>query len=222
MENPWNVESIYELQFFNCPSCIYKNYSKQEIINHAFEFHSESVEYLKKIKDKSLDDIALPWEFLTKEIKTEVENGNFDDESVAFYQKEEDNLNFMKAEDIKTEPEIELENSEAFVDEVIQNVECNLYDEDFFKRKSFKNPAQEKARKFKCETCGKAFVSSWKLKEHIKCVHEQIRDHKCDDCEKSFISPSHLKIHKETIHEGLKKYICDNCGKAFNIAAHLK
>ena len=96
MENPWNVESIYELQFFNCPSCIYKNYSKQEIINHAFKFHSESVEYLKKIKDKSLDDISLPWDFIMKDMKTEVEdkneNSSFNEKSVDLYQKDEENL----------------------------------------------------------------------------------------------------------------------------------
>ena len=170
MENPWNVESIYELQFFNCPSCIYKNYSKQEIINHAFQFHSESVEYLKKIKDKSLDDISLPWDFIMKDMKTEVEdkieNNSFDKKSVALYQKEEENLNFMKCEEIKTEPEIEFDNSETFVDEVIQNVECNLYDEDFFKQESWKNHSgnvREDVKNKGCEICGKSFASSWKL-----------------------------------------------------------
>ena len=36
-ENPWNVKSLYDLQFFNCPSpfCIYKNSSKQEFVNHG-------------------------------------------------------------------------------------------------------------------------------------------------------------------------------------------
>ena len=61
MENPWNIESMYELQFFNCPCCIYKNHLKQEIVNHAYETHPESIECLKNIKDKSLMDIVLPW-----------------------------------------------------------------------------------------------------------------------------------------------------------------
>ena len=41
VENPWNIQSIYELQYFNCPNCIYKNQSKQDFINHAFENHPE-------------------------------------------------------------------------------------------------------------------------------------------------------------------------------------
>ena len=48
MENPWDIESIYELQFFNCPSCIFKDQSKQEIINHAYEVHPESIEHYKR------------------------------------------------------------------------------------------------------------------------------------------------------------------------------
>ena len=70
MENPWSIYSIYELQYFNCPSCSFKDHSKQDFINHAFEFHPEFVNYLK-IQDNSLGDIICPWEMLKKEIKVE-------------------------------------------------------------------------------------------------------------------------------------------------------
>ena len=53
MENPWNINSIYELQYFNCPSCIFKNSSKQEMVNHAYECHPESVNFLTQINDDS-------------------------------------------------------------------------------------------------------------------------------------------------------------------------
>ena len=57
-DNPWNVESLYDLQFFNCPSpfCIYKNSSKQEFVNHLYENHVESISTLKNISDESLRD----------------------------------------------------------------------------------------------------------------------------------------------------------------------
>ena len=60
-DNPWNIKSIYELQYFNCPSCFFKDISKQEIINHAYEVHPESIDYLDNIKDNSLSDIVCPW-----------------------------------------------------------------------------------------------------------------------------------------------------------------
>ena len=52
-ENPWNVQSLYDLQFFNCPSqfCIYKNNSKEEFLTHAFRNHPESEPYLINFKD---------------------------------------------------------------------------------------------------------------------------------------------------------------------------
>ena len=72
MENPWNIQSIYELQFFNCPaSCDFKNFSKQEFINHIHLSHFGAVPYLMNIKDGSLDDINCPWNHkVTDEFKT--------------------------------------------------------------------------------------------------------------------------------------------------------
>ena len=75
-ENPWHIESIYDLQYFNCPSCIFRNHSKQEFIDHAYEIHPDSIEHLFNIKDDSLADIIFPnyeikEEFVSK-IKVEI------------------------------------------------------------------------------------------------------------------------------------------------------
>ena len=93
MDNPWNIQSIYELQFFNCPSCIYKDHSKQEFINHAFKVHPESVEYLENIDDKSLTNIVVPWS----------EQNQFKDESINFLEVDVDPSNIELPNDIKTE-----------------------------------------------------------------------------------------------------------------------
>ena len=69
-ENPWAIHSIYELQYFTCPGCVYKNHSKKEFINHAYEVHPEAVEYLNNIDDGSLSDIPCPWKS-SDEVKTE-------------------------------------------------------------------------------------------------------------------------------------------------------
>ena len=54
MENPWSIQSIYEFQYFLCPSCPFKDHSKQEFINHAYEAHPWSVDYLNDIQDGSV------------------------------------------------------------------------------------------------------------------------------------------------------------------------
>ena len=61
-DNPWSVTSLYEFQYFNCPSCpLFKVVSKQEFVYHAFNTHPKSIEDLEKISDGSLNDILLPW-----------------------------------------------------------------------------------------------------------------------------------------------------------------
>ena len=78
MANPWNIQSIYELQYFKCPVCVFKNhFSKQELINHAYAQHPESVDYLSKINDNSLVDVLCPWDgFYIKEEPDEIKNEN--------------------------------------------------------------------------------------------------------------------------------------------------
>ena len=61
-ENPWNIQSIYDLQYFGCPSCKYSNNSKQHFVNHAYESHPDCIDYLLNIKDGSFDDILCPWD----------------------------------------------------------------------------------------------------------------------------------------------------------------
>ena len=48
IENPWDIKSIYDLQYFNCPSCCYKFESKQVFVCHAYDTHPDSVYYLRK------------------------------------------------------------------------------------------------------------------------------------------------------------------------------
>ena len=71
MDNPWNILSIYELQYFNCPACVFKDNSKQEFVNHACKNHPESIKHLKNIHDKSLFGIIIPFDGVCAQIKTE-------------------------------------------------------------------------------------------------------------------------------------------------------
>ena len=48
------IGSIYQLQFFICPSCSFKNKDKQDLVNHICEAHPEVVDDLKVISDGSL------------------------------------------------------------------------------------------------------------------------------------------------------------------------
>ena len=66
-DNPWHIQSIYDFQYFICPCCIFKNHSKQEFINHAYETHPDSIVHLLNIKDNSLSDIIFPNDIIKQE-----------------------------------------------------------------------------------------------------------------------------------------------------------
>ena len=113
MENPWNIGSIYELQYFVCPTCVFKNQSKQDIINHAYEFHPEFVNYLK-ICDNSLNDVVCPWNELSKEIKIEPSDENIQDTSLEY----ENETNHENLEDFSN-----LENQNNFEEDFYEDLE---------------------------------------------------------------------------------------------------
>ena len=77
--NPWNVQSLYELQFFNCPSCEYKSHSKQQFVDHAYKLHPDSVNILLNINDKSITDIVCPWKIIDVIKKEPSFNSEFED-----------------------------------------------------------------------------------------------------------------------------------------------
>ena len=54
-ENPWNIQSIYELQYFNCPTCVFKNQSKQTFINHAYEYHPDAIGESYFVRKRTLE-----------------------------------------------------------------------------------------------------------------------------------------------------------------------
>ena len=62
--SPWDVESLYEFQYFNCPTCPYKHKSAQDFVDHAFNTHQESKNHFMNISNHdSFSDIWPPWKY---------------------------------------------------------------------------------------------------------------------------------------------------------------
>ena len=104
VESPWEVESIYDLQYYNCPCCTYKNHSKQTFVDHAFDVHPESIIFIKKISDGSLSDILCPWD--SSEYKTKFFDYNN-------YKNEDLNLDLIEFPDELSHEETDEENNFA-------------------------------------------------------------------------------------------------------------
>ena len=82
MENPWNIGSLYDLRYYNCPSCDYYSNIKQKFINHVYNAHPEKIYYLKNIKDGSMDDITCPWNLKNNPHDSNDNNYGFNFENV--------------------------------------------------------------------------------------------------------------------------------------------
>ena len=219
--NPWNIQSLYDLQYYNCPTCIYKINSKQEFINHAYSFHPESEEYLRNINDGSISDIDLPTD--TKfELKTKLD--------LMSYQSNDLDIKIEEFEDTKDD-----------------NLCFNINDKSLLNPIVIADPAEVDS--YYCNLCNIFYCNHDSLYEHRREVHEdddnnkydlefeedisiddqvdkdfspeeedenaKKRIYQCGQCEKSYISKSSLNMHIKTTHEGRRDYKCEECNKSY-------
>ena len=148
IENPWNIQSLFELQFFICPSCEYRDTSKQDFINHASNLHPESIDSLKNIKDGSISDVICPWNPV-RTIKMEIEpkfDQDFNDDS--YY---EDDGNNSQMDSYGADDEVGVENNKKE-----SNFSCEscakTFSNSFSLRRHVKG-VHEKKTKFTCDQC---------------------------------------------------------------------
>ena len=237
MENPWEIQSIYELLYFNCPSCVFKNNSKQEFINHAYKVHPDCVQYLVNVNDNSLNDIFCPWNII--EIKNEpvsydsVPEHMYDPINIEPHVKIEhkdfdETVNTNKIH--KQSATIVGQNKKTYCVHCIDKIDhkihvckiCNIEFDKINELKKHFNAEHKGENNVSCETCGKSFSKNCLLQTHIKTVHEGIKDFPCETCGQAFARKRNLQRHIEIIHDGIREHKCEWCGKEFSVISHLK
>ena len=242
-KNPWHIQSIYDFQYFNCPSCIFKNHSKQEFINHAYESHPESIDPLLKVKDNSLYDIVFPKNIKlepidendddlnaksiepTTNIKSEVfniEEGSYENQiNIEVFEEQSDDLNTksIESEYLKDPKCLEL-------NKVMKQHKCEKCGKSFVQLCQFQMHMEvhKRQKEFRCEieNCKKRFGKLENLNNHIKIIHAGPKEYKCQKCEKAFALESGLEKHTIKIHEGQYDGKCETCGEVFGNIKNLK
>ena len=227
MANPWNIVSIYELQYFNCPSCNFKNHSKQDIVTHAYEFHPESINFLTKISDDSLNDVIFPWnnliikeenlEEIVNEIKIEESNlyEDISDQVIVNEEIEDSNPNKNHESSSKgntgkkkrLEKIIQLKKLSVYLTPLKQstlenhlNVNNKSYQTNGESTNEYSNDTY--TANFSCEICQKSFKNVQNLNKHIERFHV----YKCVKCDKTY-----QNIHRLRQHNISHKFKCHKC-----------
>ena len=237
MEDPWSIQSLFELQFFVCPSCAYKNNSKQEFVYHAYNIHPESIEKLKIINDDSISDVNCPWNEI--EIKEETVSEQTDIEDNMDNCQNGEMLEIFKEDlDPLDETENDFQNEESFIQnndhkcqycaEIFDDhitlkkhirLLCPNLDDNTRKHLGIKplSTANQDKNNNKCKYCGKEYSKIKTLRTHINYHHgaKSILED-CQICGKSLKAirmPRHIRIW----HDGNRdKYKCEKCGKGFS------
>ena len=229
--NPWIVQSLYDLQYFNCPSCAYKNKSKQKFVAHAYQFHPEDAQHLTDIKDDSMIDVnIIPSNF--REIDFTKKCGE-EPEVIKIKHEEFDDYD---NDDIIEDHSPNMENHKSFVTHVVEDypLKFDKFSEenqkDFSEQKfnqeeklssllmagnisisrgpttQMPNPGKKRVMKSGGPKNLALKAKNMALKAKISSVYD---GHKCDLCGKIFSHGITLKRHIHSFHEGHKNYNCD-------------
>ena len=230
-KNPWNIGSLYEFFYFNCPSCPFRSKSNQEFVNHACNFHPEAGPYLQNIQDNSINDIHVPYhEFESKVSNDRIENKNEEaftvdaiesdkvevDDNMIKSELEEYALSFEKDDDFEENGDRFKQNEDKENKDFVENEE-----ESFAKNDNVDNDD------FKCKICDKFYTTKTGLKYHLKKDHDKnLKDsfYKCNLCTRGFAYKECLKSHFKKCHNEMElkeslytreDYKCDICEKPF-------
>ncbi|KAJ8894670.1 hypothetical protein PR048_007335 [Dryococelus australis] len=73
---------------------------------------------------------------------------------------------------------------------------------------------------FRCEYCGKVFVSKVALLSHVR-LHTKVNTHVCQLCSKAFVTEKHLMVHVLR-HTNEQAHECEQCLKVFTSSESLQ
>ena len=166
-ENPWQIQSIYDLRFYICPVCRYTNWSKQAFVIHATNAHPEAIENFKNISDGSLNDIDCPWRLESIDIKEEIIENDPDSELIDIKEENFENPErFIQNIMIKVDP-LDLDNA---IDKITKETPINNAQNN---NPSSMNILPPGSFSHKCEVCGLLLQTEHSLKKHMQSRHHE-------------------------------------------------
>ena len=183
VENPWDVNSIYDFNYFCCPECDIKSKTKQDFVDHASSTHPKAIGAFQSITDGSLNDVQIP--ALSPNVDLSEETKDLRNEDFLLYP---DN----------NEDEPLARRKKSYICEM-----CNFRAKNSTIFQTHMKKVHQTHSALTCPECKEVFSSGHTLKVHLWNIHQQGKSSEkclCSLCGKTIIGRSNFKKHEREKH----------------------
>ena len=234
--SPWDVKTLFQFQYFNCPECLFKVHEKQTFVDHAFDSHPESVKFLDIIEDESMTDISLPWSGnikvepeIVSDSKEDVEDDDDDFDMNEYYSDHSNSNDEFIPVPTKRKKKKKPPKESTFLEKSLVQCYCcglMLKVEEIRSHISVThgNYAVQmfgEPQPFQCFKCNATFESKFKCDKHI-CFDVFVPDkpgkgkaakYQCDQCPKEMDTSTDYRHHMIQYHtsNAIKPFECPEC-----------
>ena len=229
IRSPWDVESIQDFQFYNCPSCVFMHKDESEFVQHALDVHPDCNKFILKLyfgeedateedtndhqnritSDEKNDkpDKVLEDDFAHNEVTEKIQNEYFEiDESI------ETNAIGNPVDNAET-----INDDDDDIEDFIENGhEGKIGNDDQIEVKVDKDDFNAEIEEIDENNCNVDNVKAEDVTlEHVAKV--DTRENECHIYNRTFRLVSAFRLHNLALHpeDILKTEKCDVCGNTF-------
>ena len=194
--NPWDVASIDEFSFLNCPECTFRTKEKRNFQDHATENHPlssilfpQGTKVITFSKRNELDKLKVKnHDQKCKELVLKHKLPGNLQVSIKKFDKPKNFNNVTNFEQLpNTSEESNVTNQLGKYNHSSQNGNLSM------------KTIHEGRKKFKCQKCNACFDRKTAVEKHISIIHE--KPFKCRMCNKSLANKGSLLAHVIKYHE---------------------
>ena len=228
MTNPWQVQSLDEFLFYNCPECNQKSPNKDLFVYHAWQHHPKSQETLISLNEKRPEnEIVTPKDDIIVTPKDDIEcpPSVADGERLEvklegeLMEEDDDLLKSDLLSDLDDDLDLDFEGngeeSQCYYCGLMVK-QCDMRDHMTETHGNYHGRMHGPPRPFQCDNCHATFQTQSALGLHL-CYDQFIakkkygEPYKCDKCDKTYQNRKTFRYHLQSAHTNLKKYKCDQC-----------
>ena len=218
--NPWNVSSLEEFLFYNCPECESKHSTKEQFVGHAVVAHENARDILMTIlrteKMKASNENGLIEE-VAPEGSDDNGNDNFIGIQIAKVESiTEDSTEISGSSSVEAATEV-IDEAEELITSNNEELDENLdtsRTETISSTSNTESLSDDEPETVETPTLGPPVTIKVTSKQKKPKKYRLTQETKCKLCGKEFYSKYCLKSHVQGVHEGVRLK-CGLCPKTY-------